>query len=530
MLLKIFAFLFVIAAWCTNTYAQISVQGKIADYDGKSVVAYHEVIEGIFTPYWKNIKPSKSGVFTITFENEGYGSMRILYKGMTFRFFHDANAQIKFEIQEVAAINTKRVIPSEELFSRPDAIKQASLLKISGDYEVINQFYNDNVRSSYHSTRSLNEDYYSQLIYHASTPFSALLILDSLKQIELNQINQLPRTINIEHNDIEQKEKEVRNFLTTEVNAFYGAIFLKGMFLKRKEQISALKKDSTVERNIYNRDWEVLVEKLNEQAKVNLLPMTSSPDYLDFMVSMSYALSEYKKYHSLESHGTTLDDQVTNWLFKYDTTRFQDNKSIFANQLAGLQFYLNAPLYHSPTLLYAIYDLQAKHPNSKHFDFYKKQIQLLKTNLEKSQQEFSAAKIIRAKYESFEKLIARFAGKNVLVDIWATWCHPCIQEFKHKPFLETLIENDEIEVLYISIDRPEWKNRWKQSIKINELKGNHFRADKLFIEDMWNVIGDIKGSIPRYVLIDKKGQIFKSTAARPGDGNKLVSQIKLLNQ
>ena len=45
---------------------------------------------------------------------------------------------------------------------------------------------------------------------------------------------------------------------------------------------------------------------------------------------------------------------------------------------------------------------------------------------------------------------------------------------------------------------------------------------------MWNVIGDFKGAIPRYVLVDKDGKIFKRTAARPSDGNELIRQIKLL--
>lgn len=70
--------------------------------------------------------------------------------------------------------------------------------------------------------------------------------------------------------------------------------------------------------------------------------------------------------------------------------------------------------------------------------------------------------------------------------------------------------------------------RWRQSIKINQLAGNHFRADTEFIKDMWEVIGDEKGVIPRYVLIDKEGKIFKSTAARPGNGSELVQEIESL--
>jgi len=113
----------------------------------------------------------------------------------------------------------------------------------------------------------------------------------------------------------------------------------------------------------------------------------------------------------------------------------------------------------------------------------------------------------------------------VLIDIWATWCHPCIEDFKYKSSIKPYIDSLQLEILYISIDKTEWEDRWRQSIKINQLEGYHFRANNKFIIDMWSTIGDLQGAIPRYVLIDKKGSIFKSTATRPSAGNALSSEI-----
>lgn len=413
-------------------------------------------------------------------------------------------------------------------FFLADSLKQAMTVKISGDYEAINKFYNRNLRSSYSTTQMVDGNYYSKIIYNADTPSAALALVDSLKQIEIDQINHLPRTINIENAAANRKEKEIQDFLINEVNAFYGAVFLNSMFLKRRDHIIERINDSTAKPDIYNRNWELLIEKLSEEVKTSLMPTPNSPDYIDFIESMAYTLANYKQYHFPQNLPATLDEVVTDRLFDYDTNLFQNEKVRFAYELSGIQRFLNDQLFYSPVLLHAVYDLQAKYPTSTHFDFYKQKIERLRHSLEISKQEFRIGKIIHGNFDSFNNLLKRFEGKNLLIDIWATWCHPCIEEFKHKSMIKPFIESGEIEMLYISIDKPKWEDRWRQSIKINELQGNHFRADDKFIGDMWNVIGDYKGAIPRYVLIDKEGKVFKSTAARPSEGNELIQQIELL--
>lgn len=511
----------------TTVCARVIIQGKIIGYDGKAVVYFRPTIEGIYTPYWKTIKPSGNGTFKIEFENEGYGNTTISYKNLRYRFFHDSNSQIRFEFKEVQDGKKKRATGNNALLLA-DSIKQLSTVLIAGDNEAINKFYNKNLRSSYSTTQRVDGSYYSDLIYNAATPSSALVLLDSLKQAEISQISRLPVRIAPEDPGSVKREAEITEFLTNEVDAFYNAVFLNAMFLKRKEHVIKTMTDSASKPNIYSRDWELLIERLGEQAMSSLKAYPNSPDYIDFMESMAYTMANYRQYYFPQNPTTSLDEEVINRLFNYDTTLFRDKRSRFAYELSGMQRFLNDQLYYSPVLLHAVYDLQAKYPESAHLEFYKANVEKLRSGLAVSKRDFDDAKVIRSSYDSFDDLLKCFAGNYLLIDIWATWCHPCIEEFKHKSMLQPFIESDKIQVLYLSIDKPEWEDRWRQSIKINELHGSHFRADKVFIEDMWNVIGDFKGAIPRYVLVDKEGKIFKRTAARPSEGNALVEQIELL--
>ena len=229
-----------------------------------------------------------------------------------------------------------------------------------------------------------------------------MALVDSLARIEIDQINRLPWQLNNEKPGLERKEKEIREFLTNEVHAFYGAVFLNGMFLKRKEHVIKLMADSTATPDIYNRDWEMLVERLAMEMKENMKPIPNSADYADLMASMAYSLSAYRQYDFPQNPVKTLDEMVMENLFNYDTTLFQDNRSRFAYELQGLHRYLNDQLFFSPALLHAVYSLQAKYPGSENLQYYESRIAKLKASLEASGRSFHEGKIIRTNYQSFE--------------------------------------------------------------------------------------------------------------------------------
>jgi thiol-disulfide isomerase/thioredoxin len=104
-------------------------------------------------------------------------------------------------------------------------------------------------------------------------------------------------------------------------------------------------------------------------------------------------------------------------------------------------------------------------------------------------------------------------GKYVYIDVWATWCGPCIAEIPHMKRVEEQFHGKNIEFVGISVDTKKDYEKWKKFVTTKDLKGIQLFADNDWNSDFVKAYG-ITG-IPRFILIDPKGNIVNANADRP---------------
>jgi|SRR5690606_423551 thiol-disulfide isomerase/thioredoxin len=103
-----------------------------------------------------------------------------------------------------------------------------------------------------------------------------------------------------------------------------------------------------------------------------------------------------------------------------------------------------------------------------------------------------------------------YKGKVVYIELWATWCGPCV---KLKPDLYRLhdLYKDEQNFVVLSISIDQDKESWKQYVRKHHSPLVEWYANKEFT-DYFQVT-----TIPRSILIGRDGEILEWNAPKPND-------------
>jgi len=118
--------------------------------------------------------------------------------------------------------------------------------------------------------------------------------------------------------------------------------------------------------------------------------------------------------------------------------------------------------------------------------------------------------------------LSSFQGKVLIMDVWASWCLPCIQEFPYLRSLEQKLDSGKFRLVTISVDNT--RDRWiRDGVSMVRPPGLPLWVSTA---DTERFIRDYNCSlIPDLILVDSQGLIVNFTAPRASDSDRLYRLI-----
>ncbi|GLR16237.1 TlpA family protein disulfide reductase [Portibacter lacus] len=117
--------------------------------------------------------------------------------------------------------------------------------------------------------------------------------------------------------------------------------------------------------------------------------------------------------------------------------------------------------------------------------------------------------------ELLDALKSKYQGKAVILDLWGTFCGPCLSDFKNSPAKKKELLEMDVHVVYLCAGMSSNANEWKKIIKRDKLVGDHIYLDRRLSMAYREHFG-IR-NYPNYILLDTKGEFKQNIISAVGD-------------
>jgi peroxiredoxin len=109
-----------------------------------------------------------------------------------------------------------------------------------------------------------------------------------------------------------------------------------------------------------------------------------------------------------------------------------------------------------------------------------------------------------------KQALSQWKGKFLIVNFWATWCAPCVQEMPELSSLQGELTGKNIQLLGLGIDSPSNISEFADKYKISY----PLLAAGMEGSELSRQLGNDKGGLPFTVLISADGKIAKTYVGR----------------
>jgi thiol-disulfide isomerase/thioredoxin len=134
----------------------------------------------------------------------------------------------------------------------------------------------------------------------------------------------------------------------------------------------------------------------------------------------------------------------------------------------------------------------------------------------------SAQTVPSLNYTELKPLLNQSDDKVHVVNFWATWCAPCIKEL---PYFEALNQNENVDVLLVSLDFP----KHKESLLLPFIKKNQLQSKVVHLDDtnenFWiNAIDTTwSGAIPATLIYNQNKRMFYEQSFTKDELNQIIN-------
>lgn len=133
-------------------------------------------------------------------------------------------------------------------------------------------------------------------------------------------------------------------------------------------------------------------------------------------------------------------------------------------------------------------------------------------------------KILDKEIKSFKELSVELSGKAIFIDCWASWCPPCVEEFKYNALLKAYLDANNIEMVYLNFNKNIEELVLLSYIHKYTLIGTHLKVNESLINELIDL--GYNNTLPTYIIVNYEGKIVNINAARPSEKEKLFNQIR----
>lgn len=301
--------------------------------------------------------------------------------------------------------------------------------------------------------------------------------------------------------------------------------YLISIFAPLRETISKIKDNDFVKianRAMDSQQNNALLNYAIESEKVGK-KMESDKDFMNFVNSINKndtleadKIASYLQWYQ-QAHGDkylplTGEAAQLKYLGEYIQNKDVRNK-VADSYIKTVFFYATFGMSTSAVEFKDLYEQYLKvSTDTTYVKFVNEQLKKIASSAAGKQAVNFALSDINDKNYEFKNMVGN--GVVTYIDFWATWCGPCKREI---PFLAKMVEyfkyNKKVRIISVSID--EDHNAWKKMVADDKPAWEQY-----IIPDITNsaAIKDYDiSSIPRFMLYDTDGKLYKGSAPRPSE-------------